>query len=316
MNQFAIGTDIGGSHICSVAIDLEKKSILKESLADQEVDNQASAEEILGNWAAAINKSIAAIRGAQLTGIGFAMPGPFDYAKGIALFTSDVAKYQNLHGINIAERIKNLLAWPDSRKELDLRFLNDATAFGVGEAWLGKASGARRSIVLTLGTGLGAAFIEDGIPVVDGADVPRMGSMWHLPFNGNIADDSFSARWFINRYAEKSGTRFAGVKQIAERVERDPQAKEIFVEFGANLGIFLGPWLKKFSAEVLVLGGNVSAAYPWFGPALEESLKNQHRATTVHLSELKEHAALIGSARLLEEKFWSKAKPLLPKMCL
>ena len=165
MKTIAIGTDIGGSHISCAAVDLQKQSIIKGSLATQRVDNQAPAEEILDNWVVALGKSLAKIDCTQLAGIGFAMPGPFDYTQGIALFTAKVAKYQNLHGVNVSRRIKELLVLPAG---LELRYLNDATAFGVGEAWLGKAAGAKRSISITLGTGLGSAFVDDGIPVVEG----------------------------------------------------------------------------------------------------------------------------------------------------
>jgi glucokinase len=311
MKTIAIGTDIGGSHITCVAIDFQKQSIIKESLATQAVDNQASAEQILNNWVMTLSRSIAKIDRTQLVGIGFAMPGPFDYAGGIALFTKEVAKYQNLYGINVSERIRELLALP---VDFDLRYMNDATAFGVGEAWLGTASGVKHSISITLGTGLGSAFVDNGIPVVEGNFVPRMGSLWHLPFNNDIADASFSTRWFIKRYAQITGNKLAGVKQLAERAATDSLAKEVFVEFGNNLGSFLGPWINKFAADILVIGGNVSAAYNLFGTSLKSSLEKQQIATSVEVSKLKEDAASIGSARLFEENFWNEVKPLLSKM--
>jgi glucokinase len=311
MKTIAIGTDIGGSHISSVAIDFQRQSIIKESLATRVVDNQASAGEILNDWVTTLRKSIAQIDRTRLAGIGFAMPGPFDYAGGIALFTGNVAKYQNLYGINISKRIRELLALPAG---FNLRYMNDATAFGVGEAWLGKAAGVKHSISITLGTGLGSTFVNNGIPVVEGNGVPRMGSLWHLPFDNDIADASFSTRWFVKRYAQKSGNELAGVKPMADRAATDPLARDVFVEFGANLGIFLGPWIKKFAADILMIGGNVAAAYNLFGTSLEESLEKQRIATPVHVSELKEDAASIGSARLFEEKFWNRVKPLLSKM--
>jgi glucokinase len=311
LKTIAIGTDIGGSHISCAAVDLQLQSIIKGSLATQRVDNQAPAEEILDNWAMALDKSLAKIDRTQLAGIGFAMPGPFDYAQGIAWFTGKVAKYQNLHGVNISQRLKELLALPAG---LELRYLNDATAFGIGEAWLGKTADAKRSISITLGTGLGSAFVEEGIPIVQGDLVPRMGSMWHLPFNNDIADAAFSTRWFIKRYAQKTGTELADVRQIADRATTDALAKDVFVEFGTNLGNFVGPWVKKFGAEILVIGGNVSAAYHLFGPALEVSFKKQQLTSVIHISELKEDAASIGSARLFEDNFWNRIKPLLSKM--
>ena len=311
MKTIAIGTDIGGSHTSCVAIDFQKQSVIQESFATQAVNNQASADEILNNWVTTLSKSIAKIDRTKLAGIGFAMPGPFDYAGGIALFTKDVAKYQNLYGINVSKRIRELLALP---VDFDLRYMNDATAFGVGEAWLGKASAVKRSISITLGTGLGSAFVDNGIPVVEGNFVPRMGSLWHLPFNNDIADASFSTRWFIKRYARITGNALVGVKQLAERASMDPLAKDVFVEFGNNLASFLGPWINKFAADLLVIGGKVSAAYNLFGPSLEESLEKQHIETAIHVSKLKEDAASIGSARLFEEKFWNQVKPLLSKM--
>jgi glucokinase len=310
VNKFAIGTDIGGSHICSAAIDLTAKSILKRSFAHQKVDNQAAAPEILCKWAAALNQSIAAVPLGSLAGIAFAMPGPFHYARGVAKFTPDVAKYQNLYNIHITDHLKPLLRLSDSAEDFDFRYINDAASFGIGEAWLGKAVGTKRSLTLTLGTGLGSAFIEDGVPVVDRDDVPRMGTLWHVPFKGDIADAAFSTRWFINRYAEKSGTRLPDVKQIALRAtNNEAQAKEVFAEFGTNLRTFLIPWLKKFDAQVLVIGGNIAAAHNEFLPALEKQVP-----VPVQVSDLKEDAALLGAARLFAPGFWPRITPLLSKM--
>jgi len=311
MKNFAIGADIGGSHISCAVIDLKKKAILKETYATQEVDNKAPADQILNNWVMAIKRSLKFIKSNELAGIGFAMPGPFDYENGIARFTHEVDKYENLFGIDVAQHMKNVFSLESSS---DVRFMNDASAFAVGEAWFGKASNVEKSVSITLGTGFGSAFIDNGVPVVERKDVPKLGCVWHLPCKDGIADDYFSTRWFIKRYGEKSHQQLAGVKEIAERISSDNDAKEVFEEFGTNLGVFLGPWLAKFKADSLVIGGNVSAAYALFGSYLVTSLKSQAVETDIYLSELKEDAALIGSARLFETNFWNEIKPLLPKM--
>jgi glucokinase len=309
--KYAIGSDIGGSHISCAIIDLEKETILKHTLASQKVDNQASASEILVTWNTALRESLMQIDKNQVAGIGFAMPGPFEYDKGIARFTHDVAKYEKLNGINVASKIKELLDLPD---DSEARFMNDASSFGVGEAWVGKASTAKRSVSITLGTGFGSAFIDNGVPVVERDDVPKMGCLWHLPFINGIADDYFSTRWFIRRYSEKTGHNADGVKEIADKFLLDTHDKDVFVEFGLNLGNFLSPWLKKFNADVLVIGGNVSAAFNLFGPFMERVLREQSVNAVIKISELKEDAALIGAARLFDNDFWEKVKPLLSKM--
>lgn len=311
MKKIVIGCDIGGSHITSVAVDLGTGTLIGKSMATQKINNQATADVILENWAVAIKKSIATVGQGDISGIGMAMPGPFDYNNGIALFTGSNAKFQALNGINVAQGLNDKLALPGG---VTVRFMNDATAFAVGEAWQGKTAGSARSVSITLGTGFGSAFIIHGIPAVEGDDVPELGCVWHLPFKNGIADDYFSTRWFVKRYEEKSGWSLAGVKEIADRVPSDPKALETFLEFGQNLGLFLGPRLKQFKADTLVIGGNISAAYQLFSYDFEKTLKNQRLDISVHISELKENAALIGSARLFENDFWTNIKPLLSKM--
>ena len=291
MKKYAIGVDIGGSHISCAAIDLDNKSILQHTFASRQVDNKAGVEYILNNWILTINESCRAINRDELAGIGFAMPGPFEYDKGIARFNSSVDKYESLSGINIAERLMNIFSFSDAS---GIRFMNDASAFAVGEAWFGKASDVSRSVSVTLGTGFGSAFIEDGLPVVERNDVPEMGCVWHLPFNKGIGDDYFSTRWFIKNYKERTGKQMTGVREIADIAHKEPVAKELFMEYGSNLGNFLGPWLEKFNANTLVIGGNVSAAYSLFGAQFEKTLEDRKVDTSIYLSELKENAAIIG----------------------
>jgi glucokinase len=274
------------------------------------VNNHASADEILNNWCIALTKTMDLVPGNDLAGIGFAMPGPFNYPKGIALFTGTNAKYEKLFGIPVADELSKRLDLSPDR----IRFINDATAFAVGEAWIGKAAQAELSLSVTLGTGFGSAFIDRGLPVVEREDVPEKGCFWHLPFKKGIADDYFSTRWFIKRYFETTGQKANGVKDIAEKASSDKAAKDIFNEFGAHLGAFLGPWLDKFKAGILVLGGNISGAYSLFGNAFESSLRDTGIETCIEISELAENAAIAGSARLFDEPFWLKVKPFLSKM--
>jgi glucokinase len=192
--------------------------------------------------------------------------------------------------------------------------MNDASSFAVGEAWAGKSKDHARMMAITLGTGFGSAFVEDKIPVVEGDRVPRMGCVYHLPFGESIADDSFSTRWFIARYSELTGKVAPGVKEIANAALKSAEVKGIFNEFGQNLGRFLSPWLIKFGAEILVIGGNISYAYDLFGPAFEKELRTAACETHVSISALKEDAALLGSAYLLNEEFWKAVKPALALM--
>lgn len=309
MTRYAIGVDIGGSHISSVLVDRETSQMVPESLAEQKVDNQASADEILSGWAVALRKTMSCAAVDELAGIGFAMPGPFDYQTGVALM-KNVAKYDSLYGINVGNELKKRLNLP---VEMPFRYLNDALSFAVGECWTGKAAGHKNVMAITLGTGFGSAFLTNGVPVIEGDRVPKMGYVYHIPYKNGIADDYFSTRWFIEEYFLRSGISVSGVKEIAERVNADMDAGQLFENFGTDLGNFLAPLLRNFEAECLLIGGNISGAYPLFGPSFENSLHDKKVSVEVVVSELMESAAMAGSARLLNETFWKQMEPLLSK---
>jgi glucokinase len=308
--NLAIGADIGGSHITCAAVDLNTGKILRETLSGRAVNNQAQASVIIHTWAEALSGSLDKIPADMVKGIGFAMPGPFDYVKGIC-YIKGVAKYENLYGFNISDAIFSSLDVPD---DFLLRFMNDVSAFAVGEAVIGKAADFKRSMSVTLGTGLGSAFISDRIPIVDGPDIPELGCVYHLPYKDGIADDYFSARWFLGRYKSLTGKEMKGVKELSERASSDKIVSNLFNQFSNDLAVFLAPWLNKFRAEILVIGGNISLSYNLFGNVFEERLKKENCTCKVALSELKEDAALFGSAWLLDDDFWKSVQHALPLM--
>jgi len=308
--HFSIGVDIGGSHITCAAIDLDEKEIIRDTIAERPVDNKGTAGEIIDRWSETLAETLEGAGKEYFKGIGFAMPGPFDYVNGICLIKG-VPKYENLYGTNVGVAISQSLGLP---QDIPVRFMNDASSFAVGEAWAGKAADSSRLMAITLGTGLGSAFIADKIPVVTGDMVPDLGCVYHISFRDGIADDYFSTRWFTKNYKVITGRESKGVKDIAEESESDNRISNIFIEFGASLAAFLSPYLIKFGADVLVLGGNISRAYDLFGPALEDEMKRQKCNTIPLLSELKEDAALLGSAYLLDDSFWSAVRGSLQYM--
>jgi glucokinase len=308
--NLAIGADIGGSHITCAVIDLTTGNIIRETVSEREVNNQAPAAEIIGVWADALSGALKKVPFENVKGIGFAMPGPFDYVKGIC-YIRGVAKYENMYGVNVQEEIGKALKVPG---DFLIRFMNDASSFAVGEAWVGSAVNSVRSLSITLGTGFGSAFISDRIPICDGPQVPKIGCVYHLPYRDGIADDYFSTRGLLGRYKNLTGKELKGVKELASVASSDPVAMEVFADFGDNLARFLAPWLIGFGAEVLVIGGNISHAYNLFGKAFESALLTEKCTTKVALSKLKEDAALIGSAYLLDDDFWKSVQHALPLM--
>lgn len=292
--RYAVGVDVGGSHSCAAVIDLLSGNMVGSPCISP-LDSKAGAEDIVssltGNIAAAIESSgVDSVEGA-----GLAFPGPFDYVHGIST-VQGVGKYDRIYGLDVASCLFSTLYDHGVR---DFRFVNDASAFALGEFAAGAAKGAGRAVALTLGTGVGSGFVAEGKLVEGGDEVPAYGWVYHLPFEGGIVDEAFSTRWICGRYAELTGTEVSGAKDVADRCAcGDDKALRLFREYGERLASFAAPVLMRFKADVLVLGGNISRAYGYFGPELEKGLSESGCRTDVRTSVLLDRAALYGAASL------------------
>ena len=305
--KLAIGVDVGGSHISSALVDLESLEIIPNTRHSTKVNNKAFKEDILLNWSQAINKTIKSDTLEEPISIGFAMPGPFHYKTGLAMFAGN-DKYENLYNVSIPEELVEFL----NVSKIDLRFLNDATAFGVGVSAMGKAKNFSKTIAVTLGTGFGSSFIKDGIPQVNSDDVPEGGCLWDEPYKDGIGDDYFSTRWCIKRYKKLASREVHGVKEIAEA--NDENSKTVFTEFGSNMAEFMIPFLQNYQPDLIILGGNVSLAHQFFLPTLKQKIKEAGLKTEFEISTLMEDAAIIGSAKLFDPNFWEHVKNDLPNL--
>ena len=307
-SSHVLAADVGGGHISCAIVELASGSTVADTLIDAGIDSKAGRDDILDAWAAELNESMRRAGGVELAGVGFAMPGPFDYRSGTARFAAS-DKYESLRDVNIPEHLKPRLEIP-----LEMRFINDATAFGIGEARDASRlpDKAERVIAVTLGTGFGSAFLEAGVPQTTGSRVPPQGSLWHLPFGDSIFDDYVSVRWLRASFAAVRAEQVRGVREIAAIARQDPACAAFFQLYGANLGIAIAEWIGRFSAQCLVIGGNIARAFDLFGDALQRVLEQNDAAVPIVLSENTDAAAIRGAARLFEDDFWKRVRPGLP----
>ncbi len=301
--SYAIGADIGGSHISCQLFDLHTFQPLPYPEIRMAVDSRGSAETIIQAWSSAIAEAASDLELSTLAGIGVAMPGPFDYLQGIGWFRN-VEKFDALYGYDVRNALKSALTLPESFR---LRFINDATAFALGEAIAGKAAHRSRIIAITLGSGFGATFMSDRLPVTNDPSLPENGYLYNLPFKDSIADEYFSTRWFVNRFMELTGQKIAHVKEL---IATDTQmADRMMQEFGFNLGLFMSPWIKTFRAESLIIGGNIAREMERFAPSLQKSLSLAGHSTECLQAAEGEISALMGSAALCSDDFYARINP-------
>lgn len=287
-NPIALGVDIGGSHITAALVNLETRILISGSCKRKSVNSQDGAEEIISSWCDIISEAFSGIN-ILTKKIGIAMPGPFDYKKGIALMDSQ-DKFDALYNLNIKEMIANRLGIPSE----NIRFINDAVAFLQGEVFCGAVRNYNRVLGLTLGTGLGSA-LYDG--------VTKDADLWNSEFKDGIAEDYLSGDWFLRRYNELTGSRVEGVKELTQLLDHGAYVKQIFSEFAQNLCDFIIPLVRKYNMEAVVIGGNISNAFELFLPELNKTLEENLLKVDIKIASLKEDASLLGSASCWEDPY-------------
>ena len=279
IDNLILGADIGGSHITTGVINPKLNCLVSDSIYRLPIDSKSNAENILDLWSEAIHVQL--VKYSQIDQIALAMPGPFDYQKGVSLI-QDQGKYLSLYGMNIKQYLaKRLGLNPEN-----IVFVNDAVSFLSGEIYAGKAKSGKSIIALTLGTGLGAAAHENG--------QTRDIALWQESFRGFKAEHFFSTRWFIERFNQITGGKVDHVKALLE-VKDQQVCIDIFEEFADNLCEFLTGWIGDSEFDSLVLGGNISKSSNLFLPKLEQGLRQNGVHLDTWVSDLGEEALLIGA---------------------
>ena len=82
--NISIGVDIGARSVSCEAVDLQRGEVVTGADSRLSLDSFADADTIFNAWSSALESTLSRIDEEQLAGIGFAMPGPFDYRNGIS----------------------------------------------------------------------------------------------------------------------------------------------------------------------------------------------------------------------------------------
>jgi glucokinase len=281
--------EVGGTHVAAGLVDATTMRVLPGTAVRRSLDAAGTAAEILATIAGAA--SSVAQQASPASTWGVAIPGPFDYERGIGRFEG-VAKLDALHGVDVRGALIERIGPSAGR----MVFLNDADAFALGEWAAGGGAGHRRVVGVTLGTGVGSAFLADGAIVDDGPSVPPEGRVDLLRIGDRPLEDTVSRRAIVGRFAALSGSRpDHDVHDIAERARLgDAVAQHVLDEAFRALAATLAPWLVRFEATCLVVGGAMSGSWDLVAPALRTELGTT--GVVLVPAALPEEAVLIGTA--------------------
>ena len=282
-SQPVIAADIGGTHVTVAAVDMRNwQTIARPAPIRRQIDSRAVAKSILSAWAIPFREMIDNHAAGTDPSIGIAIPGPFDYENGISRMKNQ-DKYDTLYGMNIrlelAERI--------GVNGRCLRFINDAAAFLQGEVFAGNHNGYAKVLGITLGTGLGSAVRERGHNAVD-AD------LWNTPYRNSSIEEYLVTRWFVRKAAEY-GIHVTGFRELLQfRGKQRGEVDDILAEYSDHLLHFIGFFCEQEGTEKIIIGGNIAKAWDILYPFNSTGFNR----FDISISQLGEHAALIGAATL------------------
>ncbi|KQO32775.1 ROK family transcriptional regulator [Flavobacterium sp. Leaf82] len=294
--EYAVGIDIGGTHITTAIIDVKNMKVVDFSLHKESFDSNLPVDEVMSIWEKAIRTSIENSKVENVIGLSVCMPGPFDYENGIC-WIKDQSKYEHFYGLNVRYLFQGTL---NLTSDFPILFENDAVCFGKGEVYKDAQNLSKKVMAITLGTGLGACFIDKGISIATGESVPADAEIYNLAFKESIAEDYVSARGLLRRYKTLTGKNANnGLEIYNMAVDGDANAVKVFEEMGEDLASIVIPWLEKFDADGFIIGGKIANASEFFLPTFNKKVKEAGIDITVSISKDNEAAALIGAVSLL-----------------
>ena len=242
----AIGIDIGGTGIKGAVVDLGTGELVTERVKIRTPEGGRP-----GDILAATAQLLAIIAGQGHTSLPLGV-----------CFPAIVRHGRTLSAANISDEWIGLEAEQLFERELGspIHFINDADAAGYAESRFGAARGERGlAILTTLGTGIGSAFLYDGVLV------PNT-ELGHLEIDGHDAEDraAYSAM-------ERENLTWA---EWAQRLQRYYSHVEFL-----------------FSPDLFIVGGGVSKHHQEFLPLLSLD-------TPIVPATFRNNAGLLGAAAL------------------
>lgn len=264
---YSAALDIGGTKILAGIID-----DAGELVARRRIETQASrgARDVIAR-ATALMRELArevGISTDRLAGFGCSVPGPLDSARGVVLFSPNLA----WHNVPLAALLREEMHVP-------VKIEDDARCAVLGEVLRGAARGAQNAVYVTISTGIGGGVMING-SIYRGSH-GCAGEVGHMTLEANgppcacgnagcfeslASGSAIAARarqavlhgdeTLLARFRDKPALLTA--EHVIEAAETgDGVALRIVETAGMYLGIGLAAVAVAYDPEVIVVGGGV-----------------------------------------------------------
>lgn len=269
-----IGIDIGGTHI-SAGLVLNGKVLVEKKVFIKSVKTKKEfLESLFGLIHTIIQKKVKRI------GIGFPAP----------IINGYVGEVQNMPFLDKL----NLKKVVEKEFSVKCKVENDANLFILGEQKYGAAKGKKNVVGITLGTGVGCGIVING-EIYSGAT----GAAGEI---SRIYCDKGKLENFANARFIKKTSRVDPEKLYHLAVKGDKKAKKVWGQYGKNLGKILTIIVDTLDPEMIVLGGKITNAYPFFKKTIMPEIKKHSFKLTsskTNIVKAKLNSDIVGPAALV-----------------
>lgn len=290
---FSIGIDLGGTNIKLVAVTQDGSVLKRVQRPTRDLPDN------LGVWVEIIRQTIAQTesgQGRRAAYIGLATPGMIEPGSRHVAWCP--GKLKGIEGFNWTLAFKRRPMVP---------LLNDAHAALLGEHWLGAAKEFKSVILLTLGTGVGGAVLENG-RLLRGAHglAGALGQISLDPFGESsfYTVPSPLENWIGNQtVSRRSLGKFKDTRSLVAAVRTGNRAaKKTWHKSIRALAVAIASFKMILDPEAVIIGGGISRAgsmlfQPLAGELDQVEWRPGGRQMKILPARLGEWAGAIGAAR-------------------
>jgi len=275
-NRNTIGIDLGGTYVRAAWI---KNGKIME-ITKERIPSNGSVEDVLTTIYSTVNN----LQVEKIDSIGIGIPSVVDTNQGVVYDVQNIPSWKEVP-------VKRLF---EARYNVPVFVNNDANCFILGEKSYGKAQEVQNVIGLITGTGFAGGIVING-KLYEGKNCGA-GEFGMMPYLDTIYEDYCSGQYFIKKHSIMGDILF----QKAE--SGDKSAQDIFKEYGFHLGMAVKAIIYAYDPDMIVIGGSVKQAYPYYKTEMWEVLntiayRNTQKSLRIEVSGL-ENAALYGAAEL------------------
>ncbi|SDZ30812.1 ROK family transcriptional regulator [Herbiconiux ginsengi] len=292
-----VGVKVSADHLAFVESGLDGRVLRSASEPFDATDSM-----FLSRLMELIQRFIEGGNALPLLGVGVGVPGSVD-RQGNGVVDSVQLGWNQ---VPVGDVLRRGLALP-------VIVENNVNALAVAERLYGLGRNADNMLVVTIGTGIGAAIVTDGIILRGGSG--GAGEIGHIPVSDDgplcVCGDHGCLESYIGEAALVARAREAGAlgehSGIAElrasADDGDERAARIFGEAGALLGRTIAGVVHTVDPELVVVLGEGTAAWRhWsfgFEPALRSHLMARRRGIPVEVETWQDDSWAQGAAALV-----------------